>query len=132
MHQCPARPVRRGGFFYVRDLPEDPVMTNQPIAIDADVNIREEVERILQRLIQREEAAVLLRRSISHIDRLVAQGEMPQPIRIGPRCLMYPRSEVEAYAAQREAAKAERAATAKARRQAAAAEKKTTRAQVSA
>src|SRR5688572_27162322 len=102
-------------------------MTEQPIAIDADVNIREEVERILQLLIQREEAAVLLRRSISHIDRLVAQGEMPQPIRIGPRCLMYPRREVEAYAAQRE-----KAAAAKVQRQAAAQAKRASRAKVSA
>ena len=46
-------------------------------------------------LIRREESAALLGVSVRHLDRLAAEGKVPQPFRFGPNCVLFSRREID-------------------------------------
>lgn len=114
-------------------------MTDQPQPITID-----QVEQFLQTCVDQAEAARILDVGVTQVRNLVKKSHA-KVLRPGKKCVAYPRHQIEALAAERQAAdaakaeraaeaaaaKAERAAEAAARRQAAAAARRS-RAKVSA
>lgn len=57
-------------------------------------------------LIRREEVAALTRKSLRQVDRLAAEGKLPEPFKFGPCCVRYSRREVMAFLEGQNGAKA--------------------------
>jgi hypothetical protein len=76
-------------------------MTDQLSALAPDMITPENVEQLLKTLVSREEAAIILKTSLTHFASMVAQGFAPEPYRFGHRCVMYSRRQIEELATQR-------------------------------
>ena len=63
-------------------------------------------------LLTRREIEKLCRLSRTSIYRLMRAGQFPEPIRIGPRAVRWPQSEIESWLASRPRATGERPAAA--------------------